>query len=217
MSVVSKWSIPVATLAITLLTVYPPAQCEKLSPLKQDSVHRRQTVLHTSLGSIRWYQSDEMWLCRSVLYVYEGRASAVWALLILFPREPPLTRRPERGLTLNRSPWTPPSCDTIYSQVTGGVFLHRVRWQLREFLGLRDVISASYAVWRMGFLYKCVKTDKQDVRTSCRGVHGHENNQTTTKLQVQDDEATSVIMLNTTKSGCCVYNSWATTSLALPQ
>lgn len=54
MSVVTKRpSIPVATPAITLLTVTLPAQCEKLSTLKPDSVHRRQTVLHTSSGSIR--------------------------------------------------------------------------------------------------------------------------------------------------------------------
>lgn len=50
MSVMTKRSsIPVAILAITLLT----AQCEKLSTLKPDSVHRQQTVLHTSSGSIR--------------------------------------------------------------------------------------------------------------------------------------------------------------------
>lgn len=62
MSVVTKRSSnPVATLAITLLTATLPAQCEKLSTLKPDSVHGRQTVLHTRSGSIRCYQSDEMW------------------------------------------------------------------------------------------------------------------------------------------------------------
>lgn len=54
MSVVTKWSsIPGAILTITLLTAIPPAQCEKLRTLKPDSIHRRQTVLHTSSGSIR--------------------------------------------------------------------------------------------------------------------------------------------------------------------
>lgn len=54
MSVVTKRSSnPVATLAITLLTATLPAQCEKLSTLKPDRVHGRQTVLHSSSGSIR--------------------------------------------------------------------------------------------------------------------------------------------------------------------
>lgn len=54
MSVVTKrLSIPVATLAITLLTATLPAQCEKLSTLKPESVHGWQAVLHTSSGSIR--------------------------------------------------------------------------------------------------------------------------------------------------------------------
>lgn len=53
MSVVTKQSpIPVAILAITLLTATLPAQCEKLSTLKLDTVHRWQTVLQSSSGSI---------------------------------------------------------------------------------------------------------------------------------------------------------------------
>lgn len=52
MPVVTKWSsLPVAILAIALLTATPPAQCDKLGALKPDRVHRRQTVLHTSSGS----------------------------------------------------------------------------------------------------------------------------------------------------------------------
>lgn len=51
MSVVTKRSsIPVAILAITLLTASLPAECEKLSTLKPDRVYRRQTVSHTSSG-----------------------------------------------------------------------------------------------------------------------------------------------------------------------
>lgn len=52
MSVVTKRSsIPVAILAITLLTASLPAECEKLSTLKLDRVYRRQTVSHTSSGN----------------------------------------------------------------------------------------------------------------------------------------------------------------------
>lgn len=138
MSVVTKRSsIPVATLAITLLSATLPAQCEKLSTLKPDSVHRRQTVLHTSSGSIRWYQSDEMWLYQlsvSVQYcvcMYGENSESVCvcgrALRISFFRGTPDDSGPGRGLTPNHSPWTPPSWDTTYSQVTGGVFLHRHR------------------------------------------------------------------------------------------
>lgn len=69
MSAVTKQSsIPVALRAITLLTASPAAQCEKLSILKSDSVHRQQTVLQSSLASIRRYQGD-------VMRLYELRAS----------------------------------------------------------------------------------------------------------------------------------------------
>lgn len=63
MSVVTKRSSkPVAALAITLLTATLPARCEKLSTLLSVCTIWFQTVLHTSSGSIRWYQSDDMWL-----------------------------------------------------------------------------------------------------------------------------------------------------------
>lgn len=48
-------SLPVAILAITLLKATLAAQCEKLSTLKPDNVHRRQTVLHSSSRCIRPY------------------------------------------------------------------------------------------------------------------------------------------------------------------
>lgn len=91
MSAVTKQSsIPVATLAITLLTATLPAQCEELSTLKPDSVHVwRQTVLHTSSGSFRWYQSDEMWLYQlrvsvQFCYVYGGNSESVFASITYF-------------------------------------------------------------------------------------------------------------------------------------
>lgn len=63
MSVVTKRSSkPVAALAITLLTAILPAQCEKLSTVLSMCTIGFQTVLHTSSGSIRWYQSDDTWL-----------------------------------------------------------------------------------------------------------------------------------------------------------
>lgn len=61
MSVVTKHSsILVAILAITYLTAFLPAQCEKPSTLKPDSVHRQCYIrAQVLLGP---YRSDEMWV-----------------------------------------------------------------------------------------------------------------------------------------------------------
>lgn len=215
MSVVTKWSIPVATLAITLLTVYLPAQCEKLSTLKQDSVHRRQTVLHTSLGSIRWYQSDEMWLCRSVLYVHRGKGKSCASI----------THLVFQGTPVDSAPWKRAYPKQL--ALNSALLWHHLQSGDRRRVfapGKMTTAGISRTSWchfcflcsvTHGFLVQVCKDKQTGCEDELQGrFHGHENNQTTTKLQVQDDEATSVM---TTKSGCCVYYSWATRSLALPQ
>lgn len=188
MSVVTKrLSNPVATLAITLLTATLPAQCEKLSTLKPDRVHGWQTVLHTSSGSLRWYQSDEMW--RYQQWVRVSTACA-WRqhrectyvskhYAFHFSGNPPMTQRLGRGLTPNRSPKTPPSWDTTYSQVTGGVFLRRHSVNFSDFV-MSFLLPMKCAAW-VHCACVCVCIDKQDVMTACRGgFHGREANQTAT-------------------------------------
>ena len=167
MSVVTKWSIPVATLAITLLTVYLPAQCEKLSTLKQDSVHRRQTVLHTSLGSIRWYQSDEMWLCRSVLYVHRGKGKSCASI----------THLVFQGTPVDSAPWK--RAYPKQRALNSALLWHHLQSGDRRRVfapGKMTTAGISRTSWchfcflcsvTHGFLVQVCK-DKQDVRTSWR-------------------------------------------------
>lgn len=186
MSVVTKQSsIPVATRAITLLTATLPAQCEKLSTPKPDSVHRRQTVLHTSSGSIRWYQSDkwlyQLWLTANCSMWMEKTVRVCAHQHVIFRGTPddsaPWNRAYPEPLALNSALLG----HHLQSGDRGCVSAPPQMWQQWEFLGLCDVISASYAVCRMGWLYMCVYVCLER-QTGCDdklqgGFHGRKKNQ----------------------------------------
>lgn len=171
-------SIPVAILAITLLTATPAAQCEKLSTLKLDRVHRRQTVLHSSSGSIRWYQSDETTYWRK--HGMRGKAVSVSVSItqVIFRGTPgdsaPWKRAYPKPLALNPALLG----HHLQSGDRGRVSAPLPMWQRWEFLGPCYVISASFAAWA-GCVCVCVfRYTNRMWWWAVRGFHRRERNQT---------------------------------------
>lgn len=207
MSVVTKRSsIPVAILAITLLTAIPPAQCEKLSTLKPDSVHRRQTVLHTGSGSIRWYESDEMWSYQLWVRVpcMRGENSERVCLCVnithfFFWGNPQWLSALKEGLPQTAALNSALLGHHLQSGDRGRVSAPVQMWQQREFLGLMSFLLPIQCTAWVGCECVCMCLDRQTGRDDeLQGVSWprEESNYLNRKFKRNDEAKYTEMLIN---------------------